>query len=49
VADDEHLGRDANGAKSLLEADDRAAVAEAVLLDGEEVEVALSVGLAAGV
>jgi hypothetical protein len=48
-ADDEHLGRDATWAKSLLEADDLAAVAEAVLLDDEGVEVALSVGLASGV
>ena len=49
VADDEHLGGNAERAQDFLKPDDLAAAAEAVVLDDEEVEVALRVGLAASV
>lgn len=49
VADDEQLGRQAERAQGVLEPDDLTAVAEAVLLDDEEVEVAFYVGRASGV
>lgn len=47
MADDEHLGGNAEWLNVSLETDDLVAVAEPVLLDDEEVAIAFGVGLVA--